>query len=61
MVLGARTATLSQDDSLKGGGAPLTEDLPPSQANQRARVSDAETAGLNLYKHLKPAEFLLAH
>jgi len=24
MVLGARTATLSQDDSLKGGGAPLT-------------------------------------
>ena len=37
------------------------EDLPPSQANQRARVSDAETARLNLYKHLKPAEFLLAH
>ena len=24
MVLGTRTATLSQDDSLKGGGAPLT-------------------------------------
>jgi len=27
MVLGARTATLSQDDSLKGGGAPLTDIL----------------------------------
>jgi hypothetical protein len=43
MVLGARTATLSHDDSLKGGGAPLTIDpLRRAAKLHAAQLGDLE-------------------